>query len=339
MTLSDVARQKEPTAGSTKKYWIVNSEARVLFGEKGLLIRQGGVVTRSAGQAVSKFVNALLDGAENGMVSIDTGSVDAGKLAQLERLMDQLVEANLLIEAEDGERYDPVVVGLYQRAGGIVDRATIARRLATREVAVLGTGELADRLRESAGQAGLRVTGADAVESAYVTVVAGAHDDDDLLEEWNQRALAEERPRPWLAVLPFDGERATVGPWVVPGESACYQCYRLRRAAAFPDVAVSEELAGVTALRQKLDNSARYPGLNLVLAGMVTDRITEFAGLHEQMRQPLPGGLTTFEIDSTGITTEHHRVLRVPRCPVCSPAAGRGYPQVWFPRYDDEQGA
>src|SRR5919204_18130 len=39
---------------------------------------------------------------------------------------------------------------------------------------------------------------------------------------------------PWLPVLPFDGRVAVLGPLYVPGESCCYECYRLRRAANSP---------------------------------------------------------------------------------------------------------
>lgn len=338
MTVDEDATADVPPSLSSGKSWLVSSDARVLTsGAEEVLIRQGSLVRRCAGQGVRNFVTAVLNKAEDGRIDLNLSGVDATRLSQLERILDQLVDAGLLIELTEPDRggeHDPVTLGLWRRAGATIDRAEIAERLRTQSVSIVGSGALAERLRTCCLEAGLQVTDPDGNPDAAscVTVVVGGYEEDPALEEWNELALAAGSDRPWLAVVPYDGEYATVGPWIVPRESACYRCYRLRRASVFPDESVSTTLAAATSAGLSLDHSSRYPGLNLVQAGLVVDRLVEYIGLRGQAWQSVPGGLTTIAVGPSGIETDRHRVLRVPRCPQCSPMSGRGYPQVWFGR-------
>lgn len=329
-------------APASERSWVLNSEARVLANGDEVLIRLGGVVTRCAGNGVATFVSALLDNVDDGRIDLRPSEMDVRRAAKLEQILDQLMHAGLLIElgAQDrGSAPDPVVFGLWQRAGGDVEREDIAGRLRTREVGIVGNGALADALRVRGREVGLRLVdlNGDAAVIPPATVVVGGHEEDAALEQWNRRALDAGPDHPWLAVLPYDGQYATVGPWVVPTESACYQCFRLRRAAAFPDEVVSGALADARSLGPGLDQASRYPGLNLVQVGLVIDRLVEYVGLDGQGWQSQPGGLVTIAVGPSGIDIDRHRVLRVPRCPRCSPASGRGYPQVWFGRPVDGQ--
>ncbi|MCO1574613.1 TOMM precursor leader peptide-binding protein [Crossiella sp. SN42] len=315
-----------------RRTWLVDGQARVLAAGEEVLIRRGGVVTRCAGAGVRAFLAAFLAGARDGAVTLDLAEVAAERRPGIEALLARLTEAGLLVELVEDEQAAPVPVGLWRRAGGTVARAEIARRLRERAVTVLGAGRLAELLREQCRDSGLRVTATVGEDPGGIAVVVGAQEEDPLLAEWNERALAEPRGRPWLAVLPYDGQHATVGPWIVPGESACYHCFRLRRASVFPDESIADRLAEAVLLGPAPDHSTRHPGLNLVQAGLVVDRLAERAGLESQAWQSVPGGLTTVTAGPEGVAVAHHRVLRVPRCPRCSPARGVGYPQVWFGR-------
>lgn len=315
---------------SSTRSWQVNPAARLMATGEDLLVRHGGLVTRCTAPGIRPFVTALLDTADDGRVDLDAAELDPVRLARFERLMTQLVAAGLFIELDPGEAAaDPVVLGLWQRGGGTVERSEIASRLRTRPVRVVGTGALAGHLRRELAAAGLTVGPADGGQ-AGVAVVVGAHEQDPVLTDWNTFRLAEGTTTPWLAVTPFDGEYATVGPWVVPGESACYACYLLRRASTFTDEAVTPVLAEAEAAGPAVDGSSRHPGLRLVQTGLVVDRLTEYTALGDRGGQSVPGGLTTIAVRPDAIEIQRHRVLRVPRCPTCSPAAGRGYPQVWY---------
>ncbi|MBB0228889.1 TOMM precursor leader peptide-binding protein [Streptomyces calidiresistens] len=323
-------------SGEGHRRWLVNTEARLLGRGDDLLVRRGGLVSRCSGAGIRPFVTALLGNAVEGLIDIDPQTVDPRQLARFEQLMAQLVTAGLLVELESTEEPPgPVVMGLWQRGADAVERSVVAERLRTRAVRVLGTGPWADRLRDALKEAGAVLLDPEDGQEAAVTVVPGTHERDPRLVEWNERSLAEGRGRPWLAVTPFDGEYATVGPWIVPGESACYHCYLLRRAATFPDRAVSPDLSEAEAEGPMTDASPRYPGLRAVQVGLVVDRVLEFIGLDDHSGQAVPGGLTTVTARPEGIGIERHRVLRVPRCESCSPATGRGYPQVWFAAADD----
>jgi bacteriocin biosynthesis cyclodehydratase domain-containing protein len=337
VTVSKDSMKEIPPCSPVNKSWLVNSEIRLLTSGDEILIRQGSLVRRCVSRNVFNIVTALLNKAENGKIDLDTSVVDTTRRSWLDRVCKQLADAGLLIElteAERGEELDPMTFGLWQRAGGTIDRIEIAKRLRTSQVNIVGSGSLVDRLRTCCHQVGLQVKSSDddADNRPSVAVVVAGYEEDPALEEWNERALAAGSAHPWLALIPFDGEHATVGPWMVPGESACYRCYRLRRASVFPDESVSATLARAKAVDLGLDQSSRYPGLNLIQIGLVVDRLIEHIGLEGQAQQSLSGGLTTVAIGPRGIEIERHRVLRVPRCPQCSPGSGRGYPQVWFSR-------
>lgn len=339
----DTTTESSPN-GSTRRSWMIDAEARVVTCSDGVLVRRGHKVTRLGGGNVSGFLSALLERAEDGRIDLPTHAVPAEKEEQLTRFLGVLEDAGLLIELNtpgDPLPGDPVTTGLWQRAHGTVDRADIAARLRTVPVAVVGSGALADRVRSGLVDAGVHVqdtdTGTDknTVEQGRepgLAVVVGAHDEDPLLTEWNERALAAPTSSPWLVAIPFNGEHATVGPWIVPGQSACFRCYQLRRASTHSVEAVTPELADASMATLFADPSPRYPGLNLMQSGLVVDRVTDHVGLSDHGWQAVPGGLTTISVSMHGIGMESHRVLRVPRCPACSPAQGRGYPQVWHNR-------
>ena len=99
---------------------------------------------------------------------------------------------------------------------------------------MLGAGPVAEAIAkalESAavGQVARATWEGRGAEGVDLAIVAPSTDEVPLLPDWNVRAL--ETGTVWLQVLPFDGSLAAVGPIYVPHESACYECYRLRRSA------------------------------------------------------------------------------------------------------------
>ncbi|HET7045809.1 MAG TPA: TOMM precursor leader peptide-binding protein, partial [Gaiellaceae bacterium] len=145
------------------------------------------------------------------------------------------------------------------------------------------------------------------------------------LADWNRHAIAGGLP--WLQVLPFDGRFAAIGPLFVPGETCCYECYRLRRSA---NVFCEPEYAA-------LDGTpARYPlspALLAALAGLGTH--LAFTWIVQGDPQAV-GIMFAFEW-TRGPTVTGHHVYRVPRCPACS-AALDSPPAVWFDAERSEVG-
>jgi bacteriocin biosynthesis cyclodehydratase domain-containing protein len=137
------------------------------------------------------------------------------------------------------------------------------------------------------------------------------------LRRWNGRALGVAAP--WLQVLPFDGRYAAVGPLYLPGDTCCYECFRLRRAA---NIDAAEELPLLD------DVPGRYPSAPVVEA--VTGAIAAELALGWLVHGDhyAPAAFYALELVPTISLTVHH-VHRVPRCSACSGLADVAAPLPW----------
>lgn len=192
-------------------------------------------------------------------------------------------------------------------------------RLAQAEAAVAGDSECARRLVALLEPVVGEVTAVDWEDEldADAAVAAPSPAELPLLERWNERQL--ERRLPWLQVLPFNGRLAALGPLFVPGETCCHACYRHRRGAALGEPALLAELERVP---------ASYPqpvALAAALAGLAATLLLRWLATRDPA---VPGVLYALELEG-GLRIDAHRVLRVPRCPACSPAAGVAPPLPW----------
>ncbi len=176
------------------------------------------------------------------------------------------------------------------------------RPLSATSASVLGDGTLARELRRL-----LRRAGFDGVGDGWDgELVVGAPGDEaeQQLREWNETALG--LGRPWLAVSPFDGSIAAVGPLVVPGETACYACYLARRHV--DPYAPSE--------RPVRSRHLSSPALDALLAGLAALVAVTWLATGDT---PALGGILAFELETLLVT--RHRVYRAPRCPSCASVA------------------
>jgi bacteriocin biosynthesis cyclodehydratase domain-containing protein len=331
--IEDKSAHIKPLA--TSRRWLVAPGARALVENESILVRNGDIIVRCNGVGLQQFLTELVrhmvDGAINPSIFSDLNEEEHAKVSVI---IDHLVEAGLLVEDYGGLSSDPAVLSIWQRSGKRDTRKEIAERLQSRLVSLIGTGSLVNLIRQELMKMGIQVsvnndTELKVKDCALAIVVAG-HEEDSLLDRWNAHALSSENLTPWLAVIPSDGVRALVGPYVVPGQSACYRCYRLRRASTFPDRAIGEALAQAQWLGPAIDSSLENPGISGIQAFLVVDRVIEALSMGVVSPQLMPGSLITVDAESVGPVINHHRVLRVPRCPECSPGRGQGFPQVWF---------
>lgn len=316
--------------------WRVNPGVRTLDGAGDVILREGGQVVKIEASNLVPFVRMLLEKAEDGHLDLsgmDTLSTE--DRSRIAGVVDKLAEAGLLTPADDGLPANAGTVdGLWNRAGEEISRAEISRRLTETRVGVLGGGALAARVGDELANAGVVLISRNADistvdDSLDVAVVVGQAEEDPLFVEWNERAIERGGPT-WLAVTPMDGQRFTVGPWVFPNSSACFHCFRLRRSAVFLESDVGPALTDATQLAEPRDFAAMHPTLSAMQATFVADAVLQHVGLRDAFGQAQPGGVTTVEYGMSGMRVDNHRVLRVPRCSHCSPAQGRGFPQVWF---------
>lgn len=130
----------------------------------------------------------------------------------------------------------------------------------------------------------------------------------DLLDEVNR--VVHDRETAWLLARTcgYDG---VVGPLVVPGESACYECFRRRRDANLP---AADEYA---AFEDAASGRAGSPGPDVaaferVVAGLATVDALNYLSYGF--------GFTVGRVvhyDFSVFSMECNDVLPVPRCPVC----------------------
>jgi bacteriocin biosynthesis cyclodehydratase domain-containing protein len=252
-----------------------------------------------------------------------------------EQALHQLGERGLLIDGADHTTItDELSLGavhdLSSRTDGEVSPQTCLERLTAARVEILGDGvvaaECARLLRMSRITAGI-VDERSWSGEADVTVVAPAQGRDGVLGRVNARALDEELT--WLQVLPFDGRRASIGPLYVAGQTACYECFRLRRAANAEDPLREEAWDRANAAGNDGWHAPSSPALAAIVAGAATAPLVEAIALREAAGTPMAGLVKTVELGLYGVVVETHRVFRVPRCPACSPLRGSGTPVPW----------
>lgn len=99
------------------------------------------------------------------------------------------------------------------------------------------------------------------------------------------------------------GFQAQIGPLVIPGETACYECFRLRREAS---LAPWER-----ALLRAADNTGEL-SVSLGVDWLAVDALKYLTKLGE----PVSRGRVLFCDYFAGLP-EVHTLLRIPRCPVC----------------------
>lgn len=210
---------------------------------------------------------------------------------------------------------------LCEAAGMELAPVAAAERLERSAVGMAGTGapaaQIADLLRQSGVGAIERLRKPEDDRSLDLVVAVPSPSEHDLLERLNRASLRHGRP--WLPVVPFDGVLAAAGPLVVPRESACWQCVRLRRAAT---VGYADELL---LLGPAPVAPPGCPPLDAVLAGLAATLALRWLCHRDPV---LPGLMLALEQWPRPKLGEH-TVYRVPRCPVCSGLAGLAAPATW----------
>lgn len=185
-------------------------------------------------------------------------------------------------------------------------------------VAVAGEGTTAVEVARLLRSSGVAVERADAVAAGVdLTVCAASAAEPARLREWNVQALAARVP--WLQVLPFDGRYASLGPLYLPGDTCCYECFRLRRAA---NLDAGDELP---VLEQAPASYPAAPALDAVLGGLAALLVLSWLVLGDHYA---PAVFYAFELVPVLGLTVHH-VHRVPRCPACSGLADVAPPLPW----------
>ena len=293
---------------------------RLVEDDERLLLEHGQALVVLEGAAVKSFLPALLpllDGTRTCEELVQRLGVAARPAVDL--ALETLASHGLLVEGPE------VAVGVRAAAHGVASAfdlapALVAKRIADASVVVVGSssagGEIA-RFLHASGVGVVSRGGWEGSNRVDLAVVApGVHEAAEL-DAWNR--AANERTTRWLPVLPYDGRFAAVGPLIVPGESCCYECVVRRRGA---NLEYGDQLRQI----ERAPLAARAdPPFEALVAAVAAHLALRWIGGNDRS---LPGVLHTVEA-RPALALGEHPVLRVPRCPVCSPVERLAAPLPW----------
>jgi bacteriocin biosynthesis cyclodehydratase domain-containing protein len=152
------------------------------------------------------------------------------------------------------------------------------------------------------------------VESVGCVVATSDFGGLHFMRRWNE--LCVEHGRRFLPVVLQDLV-GHVGPLVVPGETPCFECAYLRRNAQQQD-AMWHRASELVALEGQ-SIVGYHPAMPSILGGVAAIELT---GSHLPILLPPRVG-RVLELRLLGGEMTSHAVLRLPRCPVCSPFTRR----------------
>jgi len=293
-----------------------------------LLLEHGGAVTVLEGGALKRLVPALLP-LLDGMRDVDEIVAILGAPARpaIEHALVLLAAHGLLTDGPPLDEPRPFAAAAQSLSALRRDGPSpheIHRRLREARIAVAGETPQAAALARELLRAGTglvepvawRAGALDGTHDVGVAV-AGAGELGEL-DAW--AGSRSEDGLAWLALLPFDGRLAPIGPFVVPGETACLECYRLRRAATTD---CRDELRALEGSRAPARDSS---ALDAVVTGVAAFALLRYLG---GLDPTLPGSFYALDV-GVPLTLSRHRVLRVPRCPACSGVDTLAAPLPWF---------
>jgi bacteriocin biosynthesis cyclodehydratase domain-containing protein len=305
-----------------------------------VLVRgQGGAVSLS-GLFVSDALPRLLP-CLDGKTSLDalTSTVDAAFQPECREFLRVMQARGFLADGPepDGGSAGRGAFWAQDAPGGDMAAAARARaNLAAARIVVAGQGAVGRALHQALTDGGVghcthlprtALTDAPADDAATrgASLIILASDGMSLAGVDAINDLTQRTRTPWL-LLRIDRSNALIGPYVVPGETACFTCYELRARANAerPD----EHQALFHSWRAASDASADFPTPpeygQIVGNWVALDVMRAIAG----GRAPVTAGrIIVLDLKTLGSTTRD--ILRLPRCPACSRQNALPLTRIW----------
>jgi molybdopterin-synthase adenylyltransferase len=148
-----------------------------------------------------------------------------------------------------------------------------------------------------------------------------------LLRQWNEFCVEERLP---LLPVVLQDCVGYVGPLVVPGETACYECLRARQNAVMDDPE-TQRLPERAAFHGQFI-TAYHPAMASILGDIAAVELLKFfTGI------PMSWAGTLFEVSLLQPSMVGRKVLKLPRCPVCSTLNRRSSTTPYIDEYMHER--
>jgi|GEM_PF-1278632 hypothetical protein len=175
-------------------------------------------------------------------------------------------------------------------------------------ITVLGQGVIQDAVRDVVEQLALPVAQASPLPRPALRILCSDHGDQQYLREQNR--LAHDAGEA-LLVIQFVEERFSIGPLYIPKESACYECFTLRKRAA------SSFLPELLGLQQQPAKRSADVGSDIVFNNLIKYAVGRYLSIvnNGMFHIIKPNEVETWDL----LKAERHvgEVLQVPRCDVC----------------------
>lgn len=268
----------------------------------------------------------------------------------VDRLIEQLLAKRLLVTNSTADSLPGVETGLDVFYWHFEESAArVTERLNGRPLAILGVNCIARRLAaalNASGWTSFRVVDVPQLRNVRMFDVDGAVK----VQEWGERLQSPQTPEEWkeqtdpesvacvIATSDFGNHPVLrewnrfciqhgrhffpvilqnligyVGPLVVPGETACYECLRARQNSQMEDYRTRRAAEEVAFEGQGV--AGFHPSMASVLGDIAAVELTKLYG------DVLPSWKigTLIEVNLLATRLEARKVLKIPRCPECSP--------------------
>lgn len=319
----------------------------------GVILKRGTVEVSILGPGAAAFVETVLAATANGATREQIRErFPVPDRAAVAPLLDQLLASRLFVTTGvGGSEETPLDVFHWQFAA---DTREVTERIDRANVVLVGLNGITRQLLQSFRAAGLRppvvlddprlrnvrlygsadpawaALRSEAVDAASwehpgpACVVATSElGDQRALLDWNGRCV--ERGHHYLPVL-LQNFVGYVGPLVVPGETACFDCLRARWNAHLDGSDARGAIDELAVDAQQVIGF--HPAMSSMLGDLAAFELTKVYGgalPHRRIGVQIEVGLLV-----PRLTTR--RVLKVPRCPTCSPLRARPGVSAWVRR-------
>jgi len=135
-----------------------------------------------------------------------------------------------------------------------------------------------------------------------------------VFREWNRFCVQHNRLFFPIVLRNMVGH---IGPMVIPGETACYECLEARQNANTENFHIVRAVEDAAFEGQKVNGF--LPSMASILGDLAAIELTKFCS--DSLPKTKPGMF--IEVNLLATKLKSHKVLKIPRCPVCSPLATR----------------